>query len=437
MANPNPSDSLPKLEELLTRLSIQQLSLGDKIDNLIHHIVPLVHPTPSTPSANPVVPQPHTSSPAQIHKLKLDVPRFDSSNPNGWLFKINQFFDYHDTPPSDRLTITSFYMEGRALAWFQWMQSNGQLTSWSIFTQALQRCFAQSPYDDPTGTLFKLTQQGSVSAYLVEFEDLANCVEGLPQAFLLTCFVAGLSPEIHREVQIHQPLTLAQAVDLARIQEEKVLDQRHASRPGPTLSSPSFTHAPSNPPPPTPPLLAAPTRFPPPAVKWLSLEEIASRRERGLCFTCDKKYHRGHRCASRVFLFVTEEDDPPQLLIEPGDQLPEPPDLSDPSSTQISLNSLEGLVAPKTLHLVGMISGHKVVLLVNSGSTHNFIQEQLVEQLDLLCHHTTPLKVMVGNGQHLECCRVCPNVSIEVQTTTFMADLHVLPISGANMVLEV
>lgn len=159
------------------------------------------------------------------------------------------------------------------------MQSNGQLTSWSVFTQALQLCFAQSPYNDPMGTLFKLTQRGSVSANLEEFEDLANCVVGLPQAFLLTCFVTGLSPKIRREVQIYQPLTLAQVVGLARIQEEKVLEQRHASRPRPTLSSPSFTCAPSNPPPPTPCLLAAPTRFPPPAVKRLSSKEIASRRE--------------------------------------------------------------------------------------------------------------------------------------------------------------
>ena len=48
-----------------------------------------------------------------------------------------------------------------------------------------------------------------------------------------------------------------------------------------------------------------------------------------------------------------------------------------------------------------------------------------------------PLKVMVGNGQHLECCYLCPAVSIEVQSTIFTVDLHVLPISSANVVLGV
>jgi len=63
--------------------------------------------------------------PASTHHMKLDVPRFDGTEPLGWIFKINQFFEYHGTPEQDRLTVALFYMEGRTLAWFQWMNSNG------------------------------------------------------------------------------------------------------------------------------------------------------------------------------------------------------------------------------------------------------------------------------------------------------------------------
>lgn len=108
-------------------------------------------------------------------------------------------------------------MEGRALAWFQWMTGNGQFTSWPIFLQALQTRFAPSQYEDPTRALFKLTQQGLVTQYLSEFEDLANRTIGLPLPFLLSCFVFGLTPEIYREVQAHQPLMLVQAAGLARL----------------------------------------------------------------------------------------------------------------------------------------------------------------------------------------------------------------------------
>ena len=46
--------------------------------------------------------------------LKLDVPRFDGSDPNGWLFHIEAFFDYHDSPNDLRLQIVSFHLESRA-----------------------------------------------------------------------------------------------------------------------------------------------------------------------------------------------------------------------------------------------------------------------------------------------------------------------------------
>ena len=55
---------------------------------------------------------------SSLHRMKLDIPRFDGSDPFGWIFQINQFFAYHETLEADKLTITSFYMERPALAWF-------------------------------------------------------------------------------------------------------------------------------------------------------------------------------------------------------------------------------------------------------------------------------------------------------------------------------
>jgi hypothetical protein len=62
--------------------------------------------------------------------IKLDIPRFDGTEALGWIFKINQFFEFHRTPKEQRLNIASFYMEGEALNWYQWMHSNGSLHSW-------------------------------------------------------------------------------------------------------------------------------------------------------------------------------------------------------------------------------------------------------------------------------------------------------------------
>lgn len=48
--------------------------------------------------------------------------------------------------------------------------------------------------------------------------------------FLLSCFITGLKPHIKREVQALLPLNLMQAIDLAKLQEERYLELRNFNR---------------------------------------------------------------------------------------------------------------------------------------------------------------------------------------------------------------
>lgn len=100
-------------------------------------------------------------------------------------------------------------MEGEALAWFQWIHSNGQLLSWPLFLHALELRFAPSLYEDPKGAIFKLCQKTTVKEYQAEFETLANRIVGLPPPFYLSCFISGLKPDIGHEVQAFQPISLS------------------------------------------------------------------------------------------------------------------------------------------------------------------------------------------------------------------------------------
>jgi hypothetical protein len=43
----------------------------------------------------------------------------------------------------------------------------------------------------------------------------------------------------------------------------------------------------------------------------------------------------------------------------------------------ISLNSLTSFSTPQTLKLIGYIKHHKVIILIDSGSTHNFIHHRI------------------------------------------------------------
>ena len=51
-----------------------------------------------------------------FRSMKMEVPKFDRSDPNGWIFRIEEFFDFHGTPYHLCLRIVSFHMEGRGAA---------------------------------------------------------------------------------------------------------------------------------------------------------------------------------------------------------------------------------------------------------------------------------------------------------------------------------
>ena len=269
---------------------------------------------------------------------------------------------------------------------------------------------------------------------------------------LLSCFISSLDLDIRREVQALQPLTLAHATGLARLQEDKLAAQRRSPSHSPSHHLPPPPNPLPLPPPPNPnvfsspssstPLLPTPPKPPPLPFRRLTPAELASRRERGLCFHCDEKFTRGHRCASRFFLLVADEDDP-NAPAEPLIDNPNPnPDEQDPPQpdqpkAQISFYALSGHSAPKTLRLLGHLANRPVIILVDGGSTHNFMQARLVRHLDLTTQPTPPLRVHIGNGNLIESHQLCPFATLQIQGHTFTLDLHVLPICGADVVLGV
>ena len=101
------------LHESQQGFQTQMLELGRSVATIsgqLDQLLRLKAPEEGQSSQTPVRP----SWPYQ--SLKLDVPRFDGTDPVGWIFKITQFFSYHRTPEAQRITIASFYLDGPTLS---------------------------------------------------------------------------------------------------------------------------------------------------------------------------------------------------------------------------------------------------------------------------------------------------------------------------------
>lgn len=108
--------------------------------------------------------------------------------------------------------------------------------------------------------------------------------------------------------------------------------------------------------------------------KRLSFEEMAVHRDKGLCYHCDDKWVTGHRCKPSLHFLIADEDGEIADTSIPPE---EPADPSLPQFPQISLNALAELSVLKTFRIYGTVLYHKVVILVDGDSTHNFIQTRV------------------------------------------------------------
>ncbi|XP_039137100.1 uncharacterized protein LOC120274627 [Dioscorea cayenensis subsp. rotundata] len=176
---------------------------------------------------------------------------------------------------------------------------------------------------------------------------------------------------------------------------------------------------------------------------------MATRRKKGLCFNCDAKFVPGHKCNPPQFLclMVYLSEDSPLLLSPPthteayitplNDPTILPTDLETDPSPSISFHALTGQLVPSTLKLSGFLNGQKVVILIDGGSTNNFIQSQLARHLGLPIQPSPQLRVTVGNGDSVDCAGTCHQVSLQLGEASFSVDLILLPIYGADIVLGV
>ena len=139
---------------------------------------------------------------------------------------MEQFFEFNKVGWEQRVQVAAFHLEGIALQWHRWLTKLCGPLTWDELTKAALLHFGPTKFDDPSEALTRLRQTTTVASYQESFERLSNCVDDLPEKFLIGCFVAGLRDEIRIDVKIKHPSTLAEAIGVARLIEERNQVQR-------------------------------------------------------------------------------------------------------------------------------------------------------------------------------------------------------------------
>lgn len=157
--------------------------------------------------------------------------------------------------------------------------------------------------------------------------------------------------------------------------------------------------------------------------------EIQEKRAKGECYNCDQKWSISHKCKNQYLLLVGE-DDANQEVGEDGeeDEIAIQGDIS-------SLSTLSGTEKSRSLRLWGRIDERQMHVLIDSGSTHNFVRPDVAERLGIPISTISPFRVYVGSGDSLICRYKCERLEIELQGSVFNVGLYVLPLQGPEIVL--
>jgi hypothetical protein len=154
----------------------------------------------------------------------------------------------------------------------------------------------------------------------------------------------------------------------------------------------------------------------------------AYRRAKGLCQYCAEKYFRGHKCAPTVQLQAVQELwDMLQSEVDTADAT----ELSEPEAELNYFLSQEAVTiggTSKSLKFVASIQGTEVLVLVDSGSSHSFVNVKLLPLLSGVSELASPVTVQVANGQVVRCVQVFNQIAWSIQEVQFVSNFKVLPL---------
>lgn len=144
----------------------------------------------------------------------------------------------------------------------------------------------------------------------------------------------------------------------------------------------------------------------------LTKAEKEIKRRKQECFNCEEKWVKGHVCKGKLFL-LSADGHPFTEFNKPngGEGFQDVEQEMQPKGIQITYYALDGKIRPKTVRVLAQVGNKRIMMLINSGSSHNFIQLEVSKYLHLEFNTIDPFSVSIGNGE-LRCYKICRGVEI-------------------------
>ena len=85
--------------------------------------------------------------------------------------------------------------------------------------------------------------------------------------------------------------------------------------------------------------------------------------------------------------------------------------------------------------LTGTYRGRPLFVLIDYGSTHNFLSTKVAKRVKCPLQPVSNIKVIVANGQDLCLTMVCPDFTRKMQGHEFSTNVYLFPLDNYDLIL--
>jgi hypothetical protein len=161
----------------------------------------------------------------------------------------------------------------------------------------------------------------------------------------------------------------------------------------------------------------------------LSPAAIAEHKKTGKCFHCNDLYVHDHKevCKHLFIIEVLGDDGVGQhLAVEAGDPT-------------ISIHALTGIQpsSGKTMQIHILVNDVVLTTLLDSGSTHNFVDTDAAAHAGIQLRGALGLRVAVANGDCMHSPGCYKDLCITIASEPFDIDIYGLALDSFDVVLDV
>ncbi|XP_047322943.1 uncharacterized protein LOC124926704 [Impatiens glandulifera] len=389
---------------------------------------------------------------------KIDFPRFNGEEVDDWIYGVEMFFQIDRTSEESKMDYACAHLTGRAHCWFSsYLQHRlpGRAMTWNELKQLVLKEFGPSELDDPLDEWKDLKQTTTVKDFGKKYLDITYKLPHLTEEYSIKGYLNGLKEEITNPIRIQKPQSLTEAMGMAKLQErtnQKLQDAVFDSlvrrgylenKGGPLLPTPkaaSFQNRGNNNGPynrtSTNPASSSNStgqynRATNTIPRKVNLDQKAydEKKKNNQCFYCEEKWEYGHRCREGAIAMINElfeEENQEEKLVETVDELEDGVAMT-----------IEGSNTFDTMKVQGTVGRNNVYILIDSGSTHNFINPRVIRNTKFVTSPAVKLMVTVASGHQLVSTTKCLGLQWSAQGIDFNVDARVLSIPKYDIILGI